>query len=57
MEICLASLISNMNGVVCSVLDTLLSGGDVEMKGNPCPQRGHADIRAGREVKDWQVSR
>lgn len=52
MEICLASLISDMNGVVCSVLDTLLSGGDVEMKGNPCPQRGHADIRAGREVKD-----
>ena len=41
MEICLDSLISNMNGVVCSVLDTLLSDGDIEMKGNPCPQRSH----------------
>ena len=57
MEICLASLISNMNGVVCSVLDTLLSGGDIEMKRYSCPQRGHTNTGARREVKNRQVSR
>jgi len=46
-----------MNGVVCSVLDTLLSGGDIEMKRYSCPQRGHTNTGARREVKNRQVSR
>lgn len=55
---CLSSLISNINEVVCSILDTAVSSRDIidEMYSS-CPQMDQTTFGGGREVEDRQLNK
>lgn len=57
MEMCLHFLISNINKVVCSIVDTVVSGRDSRDESySLCPQRDQTNIGGGKGVEDRHVN-